>query len=481
MKIDISNFENCKVLVVGDFMIDEYVWGDVERISPEAPVPVVTVRDQEYTLGGAGNVVNNLYDLGAIVSVAGIAGTGENGKLLVNLLDRLDVDTRGIVRISGRLTTRKTRIIASHQHVLRVDRETKMEISGFAFDTLIKALETEIPKADIVIISDYGKGVVIPAVLSRIIELAWQYNKPTIADPKGKDFSKYFGVTLLTPNKKEAALASGIDIENESTLYAAAAKILESSGIENLLITCGKEGMVLFERSKKPYAIKAEARHVFDVSGAGDTVVAVMGLAMATGLSLKDAAVVANAAAGIVVGKVGTATVSQRELEESLNPPERVTEKVKYLDDLVQIVRNLKRKGRRIVLTNGCFDFIHTGHIRLLSSSKQLGDILIVAINDDKSVTKLKGPGRPILNARERAGILSALDSTDYVTIFKDDELLDLIQAIKPDILTKGSNYTFEEVYGREVVEQNGGEVALIPITEDISSTKLINSIKDQH
>ena len=286
---------------------------------------------------------------------------------------------------------------------------------------------------------------------------------------------------MLTPNRKEAVLATGIEISDKSALIKAGNKILDTVSIDNLLITCGKDGMILFENKKKPYKISAKARQVYDVSGAGDTVIAVIGLALASGASLKDSAVMANTAAGIVVGKVGTATVSSKELESTLKPySDYTTFKQKTLTELESLTKELKKNGKKIVLTNGCFDLLHAGHIMLFSASKQLGDILIVAIDNDDSVKLLKGPGRPVIGESERVRVLGALDSIDYVVVFSSNELAKLIQIIQPDILTKGSNYRSEEVFGRELVEQYGGRVALIPVIENISSTSIINNIKKE-
>ena len=320
MNIDVSKFNKCKILVVGDLMVDEYLWGDVDRISPEAPVQVVSVKNENYTLGGSGNVVNNLVELGAKVSVIGVTGTDRHGSLLLKKLNELGVDTTGVIHEPDRPTTRKTRIIAANQHVLRIDRETKREISDKTFEILAGFIEEKVYSNDLVLISDYGKGLITNSLLSKLIESAEKHKKITIADPKGLDFSKYSGVSLLTPNRKEAVLATGIEISDKSALIKAGNKILDTVSIDNLLITCGKDGMILFENKKKPYKISAKARQVYDVSGAGDTVIAVIGLALASGASLKDSAVMANTAAGIVVGKVGTATVSSKELESALKP-----------------------------------------------------------------------------------------------------------------------------------------------------------------
>ncbi len=479
MSTDISKFNRCKVMVVGDLMIDEYLWGEVDRISPEAPVQIVSVTNEDYTLGGSGNVVNNLAALGAKVYAAGVIGAGRDGQLLLNKFNELGVDTAGIIQEPDRPTTRKTRIIASNQHVLRIDRETREGISNHTLDVLLRFIEDKLPEVDVVLISDYGKGLITNNLMSRLIGAAQKHGKITIADPKGIDFSKYSGVSLLTPNKKEAALAAGVEITNDSTLFEAGARILAATGINKLLITCGKDGMVLFEKNKKPYKIRAEARQVYDVSGAGDTVLAVIGLAIASGASFEDGAALANTAAGIVVGKVGTATVSIKELTSALSPYfDEAALKYKSLSELPVLILELRKKSKKLVLTNGCFDLLHTGHIFLFSASKQLGDVLIVAIDDDDSVKKLKGPGRPVISARERVRILSALDTVDYVVVFSSAGLKELIEIVRPDVLAKGSNYSSEEVFGRELVEQFGGRVALIPVTENISSSGIINNIK---
>jgi D-beta-D-heptose 7-phosphate kinase/D-beta-D-heptose 1-phosphate adenosyltransferase len=482
MHTDFSKFDKCHLLVVGDLMIDEYLWGEVDRISPEAPVQVVAVNTEDYTLGGSGNVVKNIATLDAAVSVAGVIGTGRNGQLLLQKFKDLGVNTDGIVQEPDRPTTMKTRIIAANQQVLRIDRETKQPISEATLEKLARFIENKISQVDAILISDYGKGVITKTLLSRLIKSARKHNKITIADPKGLDFSKYSGVSLLTPNKKEAALAAGIEIDDDATLTEAGDKILQTVDIDKLLMTCGSDGMVLFRRNQAPSKIDAQARQVYDVSGAGDTVLAVLGLGIAAGESFEYAMALANSAAGIVVGKVGTATVSRSELATALHPVHDSTAvKHKRMSDLPALVQELKKQGKRIVLTNGCFDLLHTGHILLFSASKQLGDVLFVAIDDDSSVEALKGPDRPVIKARERVRIIGALDTVDYVVEFASEELESLINIIRPDVLTKGSNYSSEEVIGGKLVKQLGGKVALVPITEDISSTRIINTIKSSN
>ncbi len=479
MDMDISKFDQCRVLVIGDLMLDEYLWGDVDRISPEAPVQVVSVQREDFTLGGSGNVAHNLVSLGAKVFTVGVAGTGLNGNLMLERFKKIGVDTRGIIKDPERPTTRKTRVIAANQHVLRIDRETRSELSGRFLEKLSAYIEKTIPFIDVVLVSDYGKGLVSRELVRRVVRVANKHRKMTIADPKGLDFSKYSGIFLLTPNRKEASLASGIEIKDEKTLVDAGAKIIKTTHIKNLLITCGKDGMVLFSSNEKPFKISAQARQVYDVSGAGDTVLAVLGLALASGFSLKESAALANTAAGIVVGKVGTATVSKEELIAAASPyPAGFLSKHKSMAELPALIRELKKSGKKIVLTNGCFDLLHAGHIMFFAASKQHGDVLIVAIDDDESVKKLKGKGRPVISEKDRVKILCALDAVDYVVVFSTKKLGRLIETIRPDVLSKGSNYASKEVIGRKIVEKHQGRVVLIPVTEDVSSTDIINHIK---
>ncbi|MCK4389655.1 MAG: D-glycero-beta-D-manno-heptose-7-phosphate kinase [Desulfobacterales bacterium] len=478
MNIDLSRFDMCRILVIGDLMIDEYLWGVVERISPEAPVQVVSVNQQSSTLGGAGNVVNNLVALGAKVSVASVIGRGENALALLKLFKALGVDTTGLIHDPTRSTTKKTRILAGHQHVLRIDRETKQEISQAHVTRLVQFVREHIDSFNVVLLSDYGKGLFTEMLLRQVIDVANQNNRTIIVDPKGLNFKKYAGATAITPNKKEASLAAGVEIVDNASLMAAGQKLLEDIPVQKVLLTCGQAGIVLFEHGKKPYQIPAETRQVFDVSGAGDTVLAVLGLGFASGASSRQAAALANVAAGIVVGKVGTATVSREEIQRALEPAVGSMAKQKTVSELVPITERLRAEGKTVVMTNGCFDLLHVGHIKLLSASKKMGDVLIVAIDDDESVRALKGGDRPIVGAQQRLRIISALDCVDYVTLFSTKDLEHLIDAVRPDILSKGSNYTTETVLGREIVESSGGRVVLIPITEPVSSTRIINQIK---
>ena len=479
MTIDVKKFAGCRILVVGDLMVDEYLWGNVERISPEAPVQIVSIASEAHALGGAGNVISNLVALGATASAVGVVGSGINGQLVLKKLKALGVNTRGIIQDRQRTTTRKTRIIANHQHVLRFDREVKTDISRQTMNKIWRTAGEMIADTDLVLVSDYNKGLITKVLMTKLVAATQKHSKLLIVDPKGRDFKKYAGASLITPNKKETARASDIEIVDESSLAKAARRLIEKTGINKILVTCGKEGMVYFEQKASPFRIGTRARQVFDVSGAGDTVLAVLGLGIAAGYSAREAVALANTAAGIVVGKVGTATVSKTELAAALGQiPALTLDKQKTLAELAIIARKLEKNGKRIVLTNGCFDLLHVGHIKLLSASKQLGDVLIVALDDDESVKQLKGSGRPIINENERLRIISALDSVDHVIVFSSHELNDVIEAVRPSVLTKGSNYGTEAVRGREIVERYGGRVEIIPLTENISSTRIINNIK---
>ena len=319
MTINIKDFKKGKYLDIGDLMNDEYLWSSVERISPEATVPVVSVKKESHALGGAGNVINNLVAMGAKVFAIGTAGTGKAGQMIFEKLKDLGIETDGIISEPQRPTTRKTRVIASNQQVLRIDREIKKNINNSTLEKLVKKIEDKIFDADLLILSDYDKGLITKELVQQTVNLAKKYKVLTLADPKSLDFSKYEQVSILTPNRKEASLAANVDIKSRKDLFAAGQKIMEKVKLARLLITCGKDGMVLFEKGKDPYTIESQARQVFDVSGAGDTVISLLGLGLAIGATFKQSAMVANAAAGIVVGKVGTATASIDELKQALS------------------------------------------------------------------------------------------------------------------------------------------------------------------
>ncbi len=463
MKVDLSGFKSAKILVIGDLMLDEYLFGEVDRISPEAPVPVVDLKSDDMTLGGAGNVVNNISALGAEVIVAGTVGTGTAGSLLIKKLEELGADIEGVIKDPARPTTKKTRIIASGQHVLRLDREAKIEISGDSLGRIMAVIEKKMTQAGAVILSDYGKGAITRESARMITSLANKLEKPVIADPKGLDFTKYDGATMITPNRKEASLAAGIEITDEKTLDAAAGKLLDTAKVEKLVITLGKDGMAVMERNASPFRIETEARQVFDVSGAGDTVAAVLGIAMAAGFGVQDAAAVANKAAGIVVGKLGTATVSIDELQKGLDPAGSTSlSNLKTHDEIAAITKDLKRRSKKIVMTLGNFELFNPGHILLFSESAKMGDVFVAAIIDNKSAQS-KG-----LSIEQQVQILSSLDSIDYVTVFPEEDSNRLVEEIMPDVLTMESNPDAANTSARQIVEKNGGRVNLIQTPDGI-------------
>ena len=467
----ILRFKDLSFLVIGDLILDEYVYGDVERISPEAPVQVVDVRENSFSIGGAGNVANNIVSLGARVYLAGVLGDDRDGELFRKILEEKGIKREGIILDSSRPTTKKTRIIANGQHVIRLDYESRAKISPKIEKRLIDYI-LSFSEIDGIIISDYAKGVVTRKIVRCVVD---HYRKkiPIFVDPKGKSFKKYRGVTAITPNRKEAINASG-----RSDIFSSAKKFLNELDLDMVFITLGKDGIFFLKKDGESSHIPAFSKEVYDVSGAGDTVISVLGLSISSGLSIFDSAFLANFAAGIVVSKVGTIPIRRDELINSLLSETFAKSKLLDILELSQRVSYLRAQGKRIVFTNGCFDIIHPGHIHLLKRSKELGDILIVAIDDDDSVRRLKGDGRPVFNQFERAKLISSLDCVDFVTIFSQEELRSIIERIRPDILTKGNDYSLDQVVGKDIVEGYGGKVVLIPVLNNGSSSDIIRRIK---
>jgi len=480
----LSRFKEQNILVIGDLMIDEYLWGKIERISPEAPVQVVDVEKEEYTLGGAGNVVKNLVSLGSRVDIASVIAGGGNGNLIVTELEELGVPLDGLFKDSNRTSSKKTRIMSStnNQQILRVDRETRRPISKANEDGIISFVRDNVDEFSAVILSDYAKGVLTQRVLQSVIRLAREHSVAAIVDPKGDSYEKYRGATIIAPNKREAGLALGIAITGEKDLRKARRKLLDKLATKAVLITQGAKGMTLFESGKEAVHIPTRAREVYDVTGAGDTVVSVLALGIASGLSFGDAAQIANIAAGIVVSKLGSATVTAREMLESVERRERNLDgKINEREQLKNLINREQAGGKKIVFTNGCFDLLHVGHVKLLQEAKSLGDILVVGLNSDDSVRRVKSKNRPLVAEQERAYVLAALDSVDYVTLFDEDTPLELIKALRPDVLVKGKDYQKSEVVGREIVESYGGRVELLDLVKDISTTSMINRIAKAH
>ncbi|WP_224984986.1 bifunctional D-glycero-beta-D-manno-heptose-7-phosphate kinase/D-glycero-beta-D-manno-heptose 1-phosphate adenylyltransferase HldE [Geomonas agri] len=467
-----------RALVVGDLMLDEYLLGKAERISPEAPVQVVEVSREELRLGGAGNVVNNLVALGCQVAVCSVIGTDENGDVLRRTLDEKGVVLAGLIQDPQRRTSKKTRVLAAHQQIVRIDRETKAPIGGVSEQALLVYLDAHLGEFDVIVVSDYLKGVLTPALLAALCRKGRELGIPVVVDPKGDDFSKYRGATVLTPNRKEAEVASGVAITDQESLEQAAGRMLATLELDALLITRSEAGMSLFPVRGEAVHIPTVAREVFDVTGAGDTVISVLSVGLACGLSLADAAWVANIAAGIVVGKLGTSTVSPREVIEEVGHALRDSDaKIKNLDVLEHLIARERNRGRKVVFTNGCFDLLHVGHVKYLQKARELGDLLVVGLNTDASVKRLKGEGRPLIEEKERAHILAALGCVDYVVLFDEDTPLRLIEALCPSILVKGGDYNIDQVVGREVVESMGGRVELIEFVDGRSTSRIIDKI----
>ena len=465
-----------KILVVGDLMIDHYLWGSCERISPEAPVQVVDIAKETAVLGGAGNVINNLKSLGSQVSVASVIGDDENGAQLTRMLQEIEVDTSNLVIQHGRHTSKKSRIIAVSQQILRYDKESKDDIIGALQNAIIDELKDKIEDFDAIILSDYGKGVLTEELCQNVIALAKSANKKVLVDPKGKDFTKYKGAYLLTPNKKEAQIATEISIVDESSLTQALLKLKNECDLAVSMITLSEDGIATYD--EKLHISPTVAKEVFDVTGAGDTVIASMAYALSEGKSIEDAAAFANLAAGVVVGKIGSATVTIDEIKEYEASLHKSTSDahIKSFEEIKRLVDRYKANGKKVVFTNGCFDILHVGHVKYLQIAKSFGDILIVGLNSDASVSRLKGPMRPVNIAEDRAYLLAALEAVDFVVPFEDDTPYELIKMIAPDVLVKGGDYEGKSVVGTEFAR----ELKLVDFVDGKSTTKTIEKIQGQ-
>lgn len=463
-----------RLLVVGDVMLDKYIWGDVGRISPEAPVPIVRGSRQEDRPGGAANVALNLACLGAQTIVVGITGGDESEKLLATSL-RAGGVTPHFITTSDYPTITKTRILSGGQQMLRLDFERLGNIPQSAFDQLIEKSLALLSNCDAVVLSDYAKGVVTPAVCQAIISAARKLGIPVLVDPKSPDYSQYRGATTICPNMSELANAARVDSGNLDALLSAAESMVTALDIEFLTATLSDKGIALVRPGNR-FVAPAQARQVFDVSGAGDTVIAVIALCLASGLQPETAVQLANVAAGIVVGKVGTVPVEKHELLAALSDEIALhaEDKVLSRDALAKRTALWKANKERVVFTNGCFDLLHIGHITLLEQARRAGDRLIVAINSDASVSRLKGPNRPIVSQIERARVLAALAAVDAVVIFDEPTPLEVIVAVQPDVLVKGGDYKADAVVGAKEIRSWGGEVRIVPLVEGFSTTRLI-------
>jgi D-beta-D-heptose 7-phosphate kinase/D-beta-D-heptose 1-phosphate adenosyltransferase len=477
----LSGVAQTRALVVGDLMLDEYIWGTVDRISPEAPVQIVEARRKDFRLGGAGNVINNLLTLNCQVDVVSVVGDDEDGRFLLRRLEARGVKKHGVFSQSGRVTSRKTRVFASNQQIVRIDQETCADISLESEERVLEYVKNVVTDLDVIFLSDYLKGLLTDRLLAEVIAIGRAAKVPVLVDPKGDDYRKYLGATLLTPNRKEAQQATGIVINDEASLIKAGRQLLDELELEAVVLTRSEEGMTVFSDAGE-ISLPTVAREVYDVSGAGDTVLSLFGLGMAQKLPLECSAALANLGAGIVVGKVGTSTVSAQELLAAMGALHHDSDaKIKTPTLLKSILAGEKQRGKSIVFTNGCFDLLHVGHVKYLQAARQLGDLLVLGLNSDDSIRRLKGSGRPLIGQDERAHILAALNCIDYVVIFDEDTPLELITQLRPDILVKGGDYTAEGVVGRDLVESYGGRVELINFIDGKSTTNIINKILESY
>ncbi|WP_096026688.1 D-glycero-beta-D-manno-heptose-7-phosphate kinase [Campylobacter lanienae] len=456
-----------RVLVVGDLMIDHYIWGSCDRISPEAPVQVVNIKNETKRLGGCGNVVSNLIALGAEVGVISVVGDDELGSEILKLLKDRGAKAELVIAQKGRKSSQKSRVMVTHQQVIRLDTESTSDID--CADEIVGKFQGILDGYDIVLLSDYGKGVLSDYLTKQIISITKNSAKMVLVDPKGKDYSKYKGATLLTPNKKEASEALGFVIDSDEKLELALKTMKMNYELEYSLITLSEDGIGLL--AQKMVKFPALAKEVFDVTGAGDSVLATLGYCLASKMSIEDAIDNANLAAAVVVGKVGSADASWGEIESLKSKKIGFERKLVKLDELLKV----DRSGKSLVFTNGCFDILHFGHISYLQKAKMLGDILVVGLNSDSSVRGLKGDSRPVNTQFDRAAMLCAMEFVDFVVIFDDDTPYEMIKAIGPDVLVKGADYEGKVVVGSQFAKR----VELIEFVEGKSTTNIIEKIRN--
>lgn len=474
MAKNLPKFKQAKILVVGDIILDHYWNGTSSRISPEAPIPVVLFQDEEYRLGGAANVALNCHALGADVKLLGAVGQDEHGRHIVDILEKEKIRS-ALTSVTYLPTTTKLRVLAQHQQLLRIDFEDVKPLEETEKEHLFAEYEESLSRVDVVILSDYHKGVLDDP--QRFIQCARKAKKLVMIDPKSKDFEIYRGATVLTPNQNEFEAVYGKS-ETQQDLYEKAKAVCRDLDIEVMLITQGAKGVSLIQRNKMPYHIGARTQEVVDITGAGDTLLAAFGSAVAAGEDLVRACMAANIAAGISVRKLGTASVSFDELYYEQQGFAGVSQIIMSEKELDSRIKTLRREDKKIVMTNGCFDMLHPGHIHYLQQAKALGDCLIVAVNDDKSIRKLKGPDRPKNSLDIRCNMLANLRCVDYVVPFGDDTPLKLIELIKPELLVKGGDYKINKVVGKDFVESYGGKVQILDYVKGISTTNLLEMMK---
>ncbi len=466
-----------RVLLVGDMMLDRYQHGHTERISPEAPVVVLAATREELLLGGCGNVAANLAALGAHVTCVAVVGRDESAARVRELLAGAGLDAAGLVEDGARPTSRKTRVVSGSQQLLRIDEEQVRPLEGEAERGVLARIEAALKGADIVVVSDYGKGVLTGAVLDRLCRGPSKVR--VLVDPKGRDYGKYRGAYVITPNKLEAETATGIALDGPESTRRAALELCRIAGLHAAVITLGARGMYCsLADGSREWSVPAVARAVYDVTGAGDTVLATLAFALAAGAGLEEAMRLATVAAGLVVQRVGVAAVTPTEIERALAEASGGSQaKVVARPELLERLALERRAGRRIVFTNGCFDVLHVGHLQYLQEARAHGDLLVVGVNSDDSVRRLKGEGRPVNRAEDRAALLAGLESVSLVTLFAEDTPLELIRGVSPDVLVKGADWKDKGVVGADWVQAHGGKVVLAALREGYSTSSTLGRL----
>lgn len=475
-----QRFPEVRILCIGDVMLDTFIYGTVDRISPESPVPIFAYGHGETMLGGAGNVVRNVASLGGASGFVSVIGNDATGHVLTRLVGEETALEPYLVTESGRISTEKTRYVASSQQLLRADRETTKAITDITAERILEIARVEIPKHNVLVLSDYGKGVLTRALVASLMKIAAQHAVPVLVDPKQRDFGYYAGAHVVSPNAKELLQAAGLESgASAEDIARAAAELCTKNNLSYLLVTRGKDGMMLCDKSGQIASVPASAHEVFDVSGAGDTALAALALAIGAGARMEDAMAFANVAAGIAVTKLGTAVVHADEVSLALthNHPTAAMRKVMSAAHARELVAKWRAEGKQVGFTNGCFDIMHAGHVTVLADAKSRCDKLVVALNTDASVKRLKGDSRPVNREEDRAHLLASLSAVDLVVLFDEETPIELIRMLKPDVLMKGADYTRDQVVGYDVVEAYGGRVELLPLKDGYSTTNIIKKM----
>ena len=471
----VKSIMNNTVLVYGDFMVDKYISGTVKRISPEAPVPILNVTGKESKLGGAGNVVNNIIAMGATTRVIGCLGEDGDGRWIIDALNNAGADTSFMRLDKEQQTIVKTRIVSKNQQYLRCDEEVVKDIPDSYADYIMNSIDNIFDNVTVVIISDYGKGAITYKLAQCIIEKAKEKNVPVVVDPKGTEYEKYTGATVCTPNMNELQVVTGMNVSTEEEIQNIGESLRERLGLKYLMVTRSEDGISVIEHGCEKKDFSALKKDVVDVTGAGDTVVSIAALCLGVGISIEKTCVLANIAASNVCSKFGAATLSMSELMEGVLCSGQY--KLINEESIEYIVDNLRKKGKKIVFTNGCFDLVHAGHLSSFEQARENGDVLIVAVNSDKSVKRIKGEKRPILDEKNRTALLCALEMIDYVILMEDDTPVRLIEKIKPDVAVKGKDWEGKNIPEEAVVNGYGGKMVFIDLEQGLSTTNIIHKI----